>query len=172
MAEALLLPEAVALALGLALLASGARALLMAQAIVVGLGAGLDAWLRESPLLAGVAILLIALNGVLLPRRLEGAQRAAGLGWAAAGVLLVGLGVFALPQAALAGSAMRRGALALALGVVLLGALATVRPDGRAAGLLAMANGIALAALLGGDPPLALGVAVLALLPPAWTLRR
>ena len=171
---------AAALALGFALLAlRGGPTVIRTvalQAIAVGLAAAGLAAADRSFWLGLAALVLLAGHAVMLPRAMPVPPvrhvRAVLPALAAAFVVLL---LVALPHAAVAGLPVRRDDLAVALGTGLIGALAAVArsdPAWHPVGLLALANGVALAAVAGGDPPIALAVTVLSLAPVGAALLR
>ena len=147
----------VMLALSLVLLAArrpgsvlGAYA---AQATVLALAAGWQAWLQASPLLAAAALITFGAKGVGLPLLLRPAFR--GVRLAAGGWRPVALGA---GLAALA-AAVAPEELAPALAITLLGLLTVAARHGRAlrtVGLLSLENGVVLAAFGATGPSVVL----------------
>jgi hypothetical protein len=152
---------AVALALGFLLLClrpALANRLAAAQAVAVGLGAAAMAIAGMSLFLAAAALILLVGNGGLGARFLpDGPVAPARPARALIGAGLLALGILVLPQEA----GVPREGLALGVGTALLGAVAAVSGPLAGAGLLAVANGTALAALALGDPPTALAATLL-----------
>ena len=151
-----------ALVLGLLLLCVGrgaiARGLLAAQVAAVALGAAVLALAQQSVLSGIAALVLIVGHGALAVRGPvpSAPTRPAGpiLGGVAIGLLLL-----ALPQAA----GPSREAVVIGVGTALLGVVASCRAGWHAAGALACANGVALAALMLGDAETALAGVLLSL---------
>ena len=121
-----------------------------AQATVLALAVGWQAWLQASPQLAAAALLTFGIKGVGLPLLLRPAFRdvrpAAG-GWVPAAL---GAGLAALA------AAVAPEELAPALAVALLGLLTIAVRRGRAlrmAGLLSLENGVALAVFSAAGNP-------------------
>ena len=154
----------VALALSLAVLAArrpgavlGAYA---AQATVLALAVGCQAWLQASPPLAAAALLTFGVKGVGLPMLLRPAfrdMRPAAGGWVPAAL---GAGLAALA------AAVAPEELAPALAMILLGLLTVAVRRGRAlrmAGLLSFENGVALAVFGAAGVPALLALALASL---------
>lgn len=136
-----------ALALSLVVLAARRPGLVLgaygAQAMVLALAAGWQAWLQASPPLAAAGFITLGVKGVALPLLLRPAFR--GFRLAAGGWTPLALGV---GLAALA-AAVAPEDLAPALAMTLLGLLTIATRHGRALrtmGLLSLENGVALAA--------------------------
>ena len=154
----------VALALSLAVLAARRPGVVLyayaAQATVLALAEGWQAWLQASPPLAAAALVTFGAKGVGLPLLLRPAFR--GMRPAAGGWLPVALGA---GLAALA-AAVAPEELAPALAMTLLGLLTIAARRGRVlrtVGLLSLENGVALAAFCAAGIPAILALALASL---------
>lgn len=140
------------------------------QGMVLGLEAAWQALLRPAAILWLVALITITAKSVALPHLLRRAvrplrvddpvERAIGVvPLLVFGVGLVTLATAAVMPTALSADAPTREELALALSVVLLGALMIVtqsRPGGQVVGVLSMENGVILAAISAPGMPFVL----------------
>ncbi len=154
----------VALSLSLAVLAARRPGVVLyayaAQATVLALAVGWQAWLQASPPLAAAALVTFGAKGVGMPLLLRPAFR--GMRPAAGGWLPVALGA---GLAALA-AAVAPEELAPALAMTLLGLLTIAARRGRVlrtVGLLSLENGVALAAFCAAGIPAILALALASL---------
>ncbi len=131
-----------------------------AQAVVLALASGWQAWLQASPQLAAAGLVTLGAKGIGLPLLLRPALRSTRLaagGWPriVPGAVLVVLAIAAAPED-----------LAPALAITLLGllAIATRHDSGlRAIGLLSLENGVILAAVGALGLPMVLALVVASL---------
>lgn len=128
-----------------------------AQAVVLSVAAGWQAWLQASLPLAAAALVTLSVKGVGLPMLLRPAfqhRRPSTGGWLP---LVLGTGLAALAAATAPED------LAPALAITLLGLLTIVTRHGRALramGLLSLENGVALAAFSAVGLPVVLALAL------------